>query len=246
MRKPLVLTIIAFVAVLALGGIWWGLFQTHTVTFTKAELQQRIDAKLPHTTKNGVTVSKADLDLSGNKITMTIEASTVKFGSEYKVTGTTTGELRYDSTRGSFYFFPDDLKVMDVQKNGNRVGAKVGAYLDKLAEKSTTLQQHKADLMAEAKELAQSLLTSAAQTVLERIPVYTFPDTFKGNTARMVLQSVTVTDSTIVATLSFWQLTVMVFIWALVALAAIGLFIACLANPDLALVVLLLGSVDVS
>lgn len=242
-RKVLVWGLIGLAAFLALAGVWWTLFEEHKLVFTQQELQQRIDEKLPLTTKNGVTIKSAQLNLEGDKIGLTVEASATKLKSEYAISAATEGELRYDPHRGSFYFKPDALTVLDAKVNETSVADKVDKAIDRWVT-SPRLQKHTETLKAEAQALVQELVQKAAVMAFERVPVYTFPDSFKGNAARMMLTDVSVQDGSIVAVLSFWQLTLWVLLYGLVLLAAIGLAVGIVMCPEAAFVLFLFGAMD--
>jgi len=64
----------------------------------------------------------------------------------------------------------------------------------------------------------------SAEIALDRVPVYTLPDNFKGHVARMALSSVEVKDGTVIAHLSFIQFTGMVLTY--LALGAATILIA--------------------
>jgi len=233
-----VAVVIAFLV--GVAGVCWNVFGLHEVKMTQAEVQQKIDLKMPYTTKNGVTVSSVQLDLSGDKIGLVIVASATKLGTEFIVTAQTKGTLTYDNMDGTFHFKPDELKLVDVKTNGESVANRV----DRLVEKWVTSKKvldNKDEVVKAAAEMVNSMVQKSAEMTLERVPVYTMPDTFKGNVARMFLKSVEVKDQTIVAHLSFWQFTKMLMLYAVILVLAIGLAIAMFACPELFMAVAMLG-----
>jgi hypothetical protein len=218
--------LVAFVmAVGAVVGVSWTLFGTHELTFTQSDLQGRIDQKMPFTSKNNVTVSKVGLDLSDNKIHLNIDASATKLRTEYGLSLYTAGTVRYDAERGAFFFKPDTLKVKDVTANEKSLGEKVGTFVEKFG--GDRLKERKAQLMVAAEALVQTAVQKAAEHALERVPVYTFPDTFKGQAARMSLKKVEIVNGTIHVTLSFTQLTMTVIGYILLGIVSL-LLAGCL------------------
>jgi hypothetical protein len=230
-KRKLAWAAIIFAAVVALVGIAWTFFGVHEIRMTQAEIQQKIDAKMPHTTKNGVTISNVRLDLADDKIGLALDASATKFHTEYAIGAQTKGTLRYNSAEGSFYFQPDLLKVTRVEANGASVSDKAGKFIDKWVD-SKKINDNKAELMATAEEVVQSLVQKSADVVLTRVPVYTLPDNLKGNVVRVFLEDVEVKDGTVIAHLSIWQFTKWVFGFVVVLLIAVGLGIALNRNPE--------------
>ncbi len=200
---------------------------------TRTELQQKIDLKMPHTTKNGVTVSSVQLDLTGD------ENRTCDCGISYRSSRPTSsskaetkGTLTYNNMDGTFHFKPDELKLVDVKTNGESVANRV----DRLVEKWVTSKKvldNKDEVTKAAADLVNSMVQKSAEVTLEHMPVYKMPDTFKGNVARMFLKSVEVKDQTIIAHLSFWQFTKMLMLYGFILVLAIGFAIAMFTCPEL-------------
>ncbi|MCA9805468.1 MAG: hypothetical protein KC777_26035 [Cyanobacteria bacterium HKST-UBA02] len=222
-------------------GFSWTFFGIHEVTMTQAELQAKIDARMPHTTKSGVTVDNVRLDLSNDKIGISMDARATKLGTSYSMSGATTGTLTYNGHEGSFYFVPDTLQITNLQADGGSVGDKVGSFIDKWVD-SKKINDNKSEIMAKAEEMAQSLAQKSAETVLSRVPVYTLPDDFKGNVVRVFLKDVEVKNGTVIAHLSLWQFTKMVIFYSFVLVISVVLAIGLMLNPEWGLALLFLGS----
>jgi len=229
-------------AIFSIGAALWHSYGVSEVVLQQADLQQRIDAKLPFVTKNGVTVSQAQIDLSGDKIGLNVAASASKLGVSYGVKASTRGDLRYDNSRGAFYFHPDALNVTDVKIGDQSVEDKASSLIDKFV-KSPKILANKEHLMTVANDLVQHSIQRGAEITLERVPVYTLPDNFKGHVARLALQSVEVKNGAVVAHLSFMQLTGMVLLYAglfvLVLAAAVGIVFAAASGAELPFLFLL-------
>ncbi len=224
------------------AGIAWNLFGLHEVKMTQSELQQKIDLKMPHMTKNGVTVSSVQLDLTGDKIGLVIVASATKLKTDFVVKAETKGTLTYNNMDGTFHFKPDELKLVDVKTNGESVANRV----DRLVEKWVTSKKvldNKDEVTKAAADLVNSMVQKSAEVTLEHIPVYKMPDTFKGNVARMFLKSVEVKDQTIIAHLSFWQFTKMLMLYGFILVLAIGFAIAMFTCPELFVAAAIIGSI---
>ena len=228
-------------AIIAVAGVCWSVFGVHEISMSQADIQTKIDEKMPASQK-GVTISNAKIDLSGDKLGLTFNAATTKFNTEYRMNTATRGTLRYDHSRGAFYFVPEELKVSDIQANGASVAEKVGGFIDKWVD-SKKIQDNKAELAAKAEDIAQGLVQKTAASVLERVPVYKLKDDFKGYVVRAVLSDVEVKDGHVIAHLSLWQLTKTVLVFAFALVIAIGFMVALIANPEWGIPLLLIGSI---
>lgn len=231
---------IIVVGLIALVGAGMSFFGVDSITMTQADLQQRIDAKMPHTTAKGITVSKVNLDLGGDKIALNISASATKFNTEYGIDASTRGTLIYDGSRGAFFFKPDNVKVGKISANGASVGEKVNKLIDKWVD-SPKINANKDEIAAAAEAWAQEAITSSAAYVLNKVPVYTLPDNFKGNVVRMLLKDVEVKNGTVIAHLSIWQFTGWVLLYGVLFLVALGVAVALVLNPEFGAAVMFLS-----
>jgi hypothetical protein len=207
--------------IVSVAGVAFGLFGKYTVVLPQHELQSKIDAKLPHTTKNGVTIASATLDLSGDTIGGAVHATTTKARQDLAVKGQTKGTLTYKPEEGAFYFRPDSIRLDEVSVNGHVAGPRTLALTQKGLDK---------------------LALEATQSALERFPVYRLPDTFKGDVTKLVLDSVEVKDGNVVAHLSFWRLTTTVFLYGILFVVAIILAFGLMMNPEALAAVMLFSA----
>lgn len=241
-KRPIAWGVIVVALIAGIAGICWNLFGLHEVKLTQQELQQRIDVKMPHTTKNGVTVSAVHLDLTGDRIGLIFTATAKKMGTEFTITAQTRGTLVYNNLEGTFRFKPEELQLVDVKTNGESVATRFNRFVDKWVD-SPKILDRKDELAASASELVNSLIQKGAEMTLERVPVYKMPDTFKGNIARMFLESVEVQNQTVIAHLSFWQFTKIMLLYGFVIVLAIGFAVVLIANPEMLMAVAIIGSI---
>ncbi|MFA6210696.1 MAG: hypothetical protein WC714_14795 [Candidatus Obscuribacterales bacterium] len=247
-KRKLVWALSAILLLVGAVGVYWNFFAEQSITISQSDLQSRIDAKMPFAAKHGVTVSKATVIL-GNDITLDFVASTKKYGKEYSLNGVGKGVLTYDNGRGAFYFKPEKLELKDFKADGaginigDKIGDKIGGLLDKWVD-SPKINANKEEIVTAAEAIGQQLVQRSAETVLAVTPVYKIPDTLKGQTIRMFLQSVEVKDGNLVAHLSLWQFTVSVLIFGLALLAAIGMVGALLVCPEWGVALLVVGSIS--
>lgn len=241
-KRPIAWGVIVVALIAGIAGICWNLFGLHEVRLTQQQLQQKIDVKMPHTTKHGVTVSSVHIDLTGDQIGLVFVASAQKMGTDFTITAQTRGTLVYNNLDGTFHFKPDQLKLVDVKTNGESVATRFNRFVERHVE-SQRILDHKDALVASAAELVNSLVQKSAELALERVPVYKMPDTFKGNIARMFLESVEVQNQTVIAHLSFWQFTKIMLFYGFVVIVAIGFAIVLIANPEMLVAVAIIGSI---
>lgn len=215
----LVITLLVIAAV----GTLYSAFGNFDVTLTRDTLQQKIDAKLPFTTKSNVVISGVQLDLSGDKINLAVAAQTRRMNAQLSGTGTTTGTLRYDGA-GNFYFHPDELKV---------TGLKVGDETHAATRTERVIDKFMQSRTAERVEpAAEKLLQKGAEMALERIPVYRVKDDFKGTIIKAGLSSVEVKNNAVVAHVSLWRITGVVFAYLAVGLIGLALGVALMLAPE--------------
>ena len=206
----------------------WAIYGKNEISMSQAQIQEMIAKQLPME-KYGVTISNARLDLSGSQIGVTVNAEAANFTAD----GRTRGSLRYDAMKGSFYFVPSELELTNLASSeGESVADKVTGLIDRWVD-SEKVQQNADVIAGKANELAHSAVLKTSSWALDRIPVYTLPDDFKGNAARMFLTDVEVRGDTIVAHLSFWQFTKMVALYAVVFVIALAMAVALVLNPEL-------------
>lgn len=241
-KRKIAWGVIVVAFLFGIAGVAWNVFGLHDVKMTQQEIQQRIDLKMPHTTKHGVTVSSVQLDLTGDKIGLIIEASATKLKTNFVIKAETHGTLTYSNLDGTFHFKPDVLKVLDVRTNGESVATRFNRFVDKWVD-SPKILENKDELAAMVSDLVNDAVHKSAVIALERVPVYKMPDTFKGQIARMFLKDVEVKQQTIIAHLSFWQFTKILILYGFVIVLAIGFTIALLACPEWGIPLLIIGSI---
>lgn len=197
--------------VLVLIGLAWAIFGVDQVSMTQAALQARIDEKMPMKRTLG-TVSNARLDLANNKINLSFDASTSLLAREYSAHATTTGTLRYDRLKGAFFFIPDELGLSNFRR--------VAGEEEKVKKTSALF------------ELFKPAIQKAAVMAFEHIPVHTLKHDFKGIVIRTVLERVEVRDGTVIAHLTFVQLTKTVAILALVLIVLVAYIVYLVRHPE--------------
>lgn len=231
------------ILVLAVVGIIWAAAGgTYEKRLTVQELQGKIDAKMPFTTKNGVTISGVKLQLSPGKIDLALQASGRKLGTDWSVAASTKGEVIYpEAGGGKFYFHPDDVQIQEFSTGGSKTSEKVGKFIDKWVS-SPKIVENKGEIMQKVDKAIHDLTVKAAKTALETTPVYTFKDDYKGTVARLALEKVEVVQDAVIVKLSFWRLTMAVFTFIGIAILCLGFMVVLVLNPELLGVLVIFGA----
>ncbi|CAN5613185.1 hypothetical protein BH11CYA1_BH11CYA1_33510 [soil metagenome] len=240
-KRKLAWTLAVILLLVGAVGVYWNFFAQQSITISQSDLQSRIDAKMPFEAKHGVTISKASVIL-GNDITLDFVASTKMSGKEYSLNGVGKGVLVYDNSRGAFFFRPEKLELKNFQADGAgiSIGGKVGGLIDKWID-SPKVNANRQEIINAAEAAGQKLVQRSAETVLAVTPVYKIPETLKGQTIRMFLESVEVKDGNLIAHLSLWQFTISVILFGLSFLAAIAIVGSLLIFPEWGMALLIFG-----
>jgi hypothetical protein len=183
-----------------------------------------------------VTIQNVRLDLSGDRIGLTVIAQVLELHTPYTITASTSGDLRYES--GAFYFEPHELQLVSIVSPNGNAGENIGKAVDKLGQSrllnklglADDLLAHKAPLTAFGERVVQERVQKVAVAALRSHPVYTFKDDWKGFVARASLQSVEVKDFHIIAHVSFLQLTTTVLLYGMMAIACAAIALAIVAS----------------
>lgn len=237
---------------LALAAAIYMASKVHDVTITEQELQEKIDEKLPLTTKSGVTINKADVRLT-DALTLHAVASAEKLGQHIEGEVITTLHLVYRS--GRFYTVPSEIHIERLLFNDLNVGEQtargiggivgsqgVDEEIQKLEETKGLkgsvgryLRKKKTELTDEdergaaggiVQEQTEALVVKGASKALTHIPVYRLPDTLKGSVIKMMITDVEIKDGAMTVYLSFWQLGlhVLVFLVLFIGLIALAIY----------------------
>lgn len=148
-------------------------------------IQGKIAEKIPFEKEKlrvKVIVEKLDFNLDNNLINLAFDVKLKGFTKELDMKATANGTLVYNSGGGTFHFRHHNLKFSELTLKGFK--------FSKAQE-----------------EMALAGVEAAVSWYLQNYPVYKLPDDFKGNVAKIALESVEIRDRAIIAHLSFWQLT---------------------------------------
>lgn len=224
-----------------LVGAAWTAFGTSDVTLSGSEIQSKIDSKMPFEVKEDITLTEVKVDLSGDKINLQFKASATKFGTTYNLAAQTTADLEYRSGEGKFFFHPSLVQIDSFNANGGPVVEKATALIEKWVNPENGQRE---ELMAKAKTLLNAGAQKAVEATLNRVPVYTLKDDFKGTVARLAIKSVEIKNGSIIAHLSLWQLSKMVLVYLALGVIAILAALGLALNPELFLATVFIGAIN--
>lgn len=229
-KRRLVWIFVAIFAIASIVGIIIAANAVHDITLTQTEVQKKIDDKLP-ATKDGITVKRVQVEFKENLLLLIIDGEGEKLGQKFSISVNARGTPYYDSSEGAFYFRPDDLQIMNLKLNGEDVSNKVEKFIDKYVD-SEKINQNKNEISGTIEKWVRGVMGNIVTWTLMRIPIYTLPDTIKGNTVQMMLKSVEIHDGSVTLRLSFWQFTKMVAIYCFVLLLVITITICLAMYPE--------------
>jgi hypothetical protein len=93
--------------------------------------------------------------------------------------------------------------ILEVKLNGKNLSEKADALLGKFVDRAVDKKKLIGDKI---ESFAEGALEKSAKVALKNLPVYKLPDDFKGNTARMAIQSIKIGNDSVTVHLSFGQL----------------------------------------
>ena len=232
---------------LAIAGSW-GVYGTHRVTFTEAQVQELINKQIDrdspvkgaaHLLVKTINVRSATIHIQDNSIIALIDVEgKLRTNKAFTLTAYAIGVPTYSF--GELFFKPDKIEVQKFAYEGSTP-----------TELFTRFAKHyvsddKARQLVEDKAPAiESWMTTVAQTAavhaLQQRPVYRPKDDVKGLLIRASLASVTIDQDRIAVTFSIWQLTLSVLFGIFCLLSGIVIIFNLLAYPllDFAIIALL-------
>ena len=240
-KRKLVWIVIALLGVASLIGLVVSINSIQDITLTEQEVQSRVDSKLP-LEKDGMVLNGLQVNLDNNLLNVVASFEGKKWGQEFSATINTEGTPYYNNLDGTFHFRPNKITVREIRVRGEAVSTKVEKFIDKYID-SPKINQNAGEIAMKIEEWVNGSTENTTTFALQRIPIYTLPDTLKGNTVRMLLKSVDIGNDNLTLHLSFWQFTKMVFMYILIFIVALAMAIAILMNPEWGMALLLAESI---
>src|SRR5262249_3570302 len=161
---------------LAAAGAFWSASGTRTITLTETELQEHLGEHLPKEFK-GVTVDRATVKLSDNRIALRIEADGSALGAPYAVVASANGAPRDDAARGELFFDADSVRIESLTLRGAPV---LGG------------ENSPGTLRGKIEAAAHAVVEIGIKTFLAERPVYRFRDSLKGMVLNAAITNVAI------------------------------------------------------
>lgn len=211
----------------------WGLYGTHSVSLTEAQVQERVTAQLDKEFSVGgkagllvrnVRVKNAAVHIADGKLAALVDVEgTLRVGQKFSLTSYAVGAPTYHD--GRFFFKPSTIEVRKFVLE-DTVKSRA---LARLVERYLPDEKARQDIADWVTETAQSAATHA----LEQRPIYTLKNDVRGVLIKASLESVKIERDSILITFSLMQLTLSVALGIFCVFAAVGLAWALLEFPAL-------------
>lgn len=202
---------------------------------SEAQLNGHAAAHLPKELKGGMTIESAEIDLLSDaadvEITATVKRSVPGLGvQEYEMVIHTITAPDYRFMKGAVHLDPREIEIVSIKQVGGQTLAEAGGKLKAFAERVLPKRQDEIDELAyAAKEIAPEVKAwlegragDAATWYLERYPVYTLPNDWKGYVAQAVLDDIRIDNEQLIITVSALRLAIWAVIWSVIALVSLA------------------------
>ena len=199
-KRALAWIVVALAGLLSTAGLLFFMFGTSKLTFSEAEVQERLNNKLPRTVRD-MTIERMVARLAENRMALRVEVKGTVLRQPIAAVVTARGVPRYEAQKGEMFFDADDVKLGQLTVAGRSVAGEEDAATRKR--------------MAEAASKAvQGLAQAAIKAYLASRPVYRFKEDFKGVVLKAALVDVAIQENTLAVTFSLWRLSTMVAVFA--------------------------------
>jgi uncharacterized membrane protein len=226
-RRRLRWAVAAALLLLAIAGLWRA-YGTQQVTFTEAEVQERINKQLgqefpvkgaAHLLVKSIKVRAATVHIQDNRVIARVDVEgSLRTNKSFTLTANAVGIPTYSF--GELFFKPDQVEVQKFAYEGGTPTQLFTGFAKRYVSDDKARQ-----LVEDTAPAVESWMTAVAQYAavytLERRPVYRLKDGVKGFLIKASLASVTIDQDRIVVTFSIWQLTASVMLGALCLLGGI-------------------------
>ena len=216
-KRALAWIVVALAGLLSTAGLLFFMFGTSKLTFSEAEVQERLNNKLPRTVRD-MTIERMVARLAENRMALRVEVKGTVLRQPIAAVVTARGVPRYEAQKGEMFFDADDVKLGQLTVAGRSVaGEEDAATRKRLAEA--------------ASKAVQGLAQAAIKAYLASRPVYRFKEDFKGVVLKAALVDVAIQDNTLAVTFSLWRLSTMVAVFAFALFAVLLAALLLVRHP---------------
>lgn len=217
-KRRVAWTIAVVLAVIGIAGAVWNAVTGGRITFTAAQLQERVNRTLPREFK-GVTVEAATVAIAESRIALTVNVHAEAAGQSFSATAAARGVPVYDAAQGAIHFDADNVEVSNVKASGSvasRLQGRLGGRLE---------------------EAAGKLVAAGIKAYLAARPVYRFKDDVKGIVLKAAVSNIAIEGDLLVITVSLLNLTAGVAAYIAMTLLAFVIVIYLLTHPGWGVVI---------
>jgi hypothetical protein len=227
-----------------------GVYGTHRVTFTEAQVQEIVNKQLDkdfpvkgaaHLLVKTINVRSATIHIQDNRIIALVDVEgTLRTNKTFTLTAYAIGVPTYSF--GELFFKPDKIEVQKFAYEGSRPTELFSRFAKRYLS-----DDKKRQLVEDTAPAVEGWMTTVAQNAamrtLEERPVYRLKDGVKGLLIKASLESVIIDQDRIAVTFSIWQLTLSVLFGVLCLICGMIMIVILLAYPllDVAIIALLVG-----
>jgi hypothetical protein len=197
-RRRIAWMVVAVVGVLSAAGLLWSMFGFDRLTFTAEELQSRLNQQLPRTVRE-VTIERVNVALADNRLALRIALQARVVQQSVSANVSARGVPRYVADEAAIYFDADEIKIEQLVIAGRTVVGQEGGRLT-----------------ATVRSALQGVAESGIKAYLAARPVYRIKDDFKGVVLKATLVNLAIEQNTLAVTVSLWNLTLTVAMFALI------------------------------
>jgi hypothetical protein len=182
------------------------IFGNYTYVMTEAELQEKIDAKLPIRNAAGnMEVTEATVSLGENDLTVLLAMNGERLRQKFDLVAQATGRPYYAD--GQFFFKAERVEIKEFSLRSGSFGEKIRGARERYLD-GPRARQFMKSAAQKVEGWAKERAERAAVYALERIPVYRITSKTKwGPVIRSTLEQVEVKGNELHIHLSVWQLT---------------------------------------
>jgi hypothetical protein len=196
---------------LALVGAVWTAFGANRIVLTDAQLQERVNRRLPHEVK-GVTIERVTVTIAESQMALRVEVRASALDRTFATAAHARGTPRYDAERGELFFDADDVKL----ENFN-----IGNLADRVDQPGGRLSGLVSENLTKVKALAAVTVAAGVKAYLAARPVYSFKDDLKGLVLKATIANVAIEGNAVAIGISPLNLGVMVAICLSALLAVV-------------------------
>lgn len=218
----------------------FGLSGTRTVRIGEAEIQKRIDAQLPMSSSEWVTLTKATIQVKGGDVAVRLLLEGRALDQPFSLEASGIGVPEYRHNQQAFYFRPTKLAVTKLELLGESATDWGTMLLDRYIT-DPKLRKKIEENLPGVKKWIEDNLEPRALSLFATMPLYQPKNDIKGIVIKATLERLTVEDGAIVLSFSLLQLTKTVFLCMLAFLCAVATAFALLRNTEWGMPLVRLG-----